>query len=86
MTNAIYSPIDGDETLKCLALYIGKVWHEDEGISGQIMDLLADWVAQYSAYWTQVSQDEGRIWREMEHARRVVQRLLLRAHGTATHP
>ncbi|MBT8428295.1 MAG: hypothetical protein KJN79_00135 [Gammaproteobacteria bacterium] len=72
----IYSPVHGDETLKCLALYIGRVWREDDGISGHVMDLLAEWVEQYEHYWIQVSQDAEILDKQMEHARRTVQRLL----------
>ena len=80
MAKQVYNPIDGETTFRALALYIGHVWREEFGISGQILDLLADWVEQYDAYWTQVYQDEGRKFREFEYARNEVQRLLARVN------
>lgn len=86
MTKQVYSPIDGETTLRALALYIGTVWREDDGISGQILDLLADWVEQYDTYWTQVHKDEGRKFRELEFARSEVRRLLARINQDEGNP
>lgn len=80
-TRQVYSPIDGDRVLWCLGFHIGRVWREDDGVSGQLLDLLADWVEQYEAYWRQIHRDEGRAYNEADYARRMVLKMLAKVDG-----